>query len=323
MATATAITAQNGRTFPCRIEELPTVSQFIFDAFQRDIADFAPYTDFDDPFSANFQNGLDALNELVTPAQFTNEMKVITLRLYTNVESLRPRLNVLENYVINAGTALTVQVKDFGISKVRKFIAKSDVEGLDGALKTLEQNITANMAALTAKGYTAAQQTAVATTHAQIVDDNRAQNAMISNRIQQSAANMELMNEFYTNFVAKTANQGKRIYKGVNPGKVTDYTISAQVRRIRQTQNKTSISGIVKDAAGNAAGKAKVQAKPVEGGRTRTATAKATGAYTLQGLAPATYNIIVSFGNLSHVQQVMVNTGDHLTVDITVGNDVG
>lgn len=322
MAATTTAPAKSIRTFPCRIEELPAISQFIFDAFQRDMADFAPYTDFTDPFSTDFQNALGALNELVNPVQFTNEMKVITLRLYTNMQGLRNRMNILENYVNNAGSTLTIMVKDFGISRVRKFISKFDAEGLDGALKTLEQNITNNFAALTAKGYTEAQQTALVTTHAQIVDDNRTQNIMISTRSAQTAGNMELMNEVYANFVAKTANQGKRIYKGVNPGKVTDYTISAQLRRIRQQQIKTSVSGIVKDALSNPANKAKVLAKPVAGGRTKTTTTKTNGLYSLKGLAPTAYNLIVTFGNQSKVQQITVNTGDHLTVDIVVGNDV-
>jgi hypothetical protein len=70
-----------------------------------------------------------AIEALINLSQLTGELKVITRRLYTNMDVvLRDRLTILESY-LNQATGLTMAVKDFGVSNVRKRIAKNDVEG--------------------------------------------------------------------------------------------------------------------------------------------------------------------------------------------------
>ena len=61
-----------------------------------------------------------AIEALINPKQLTGELKVITRRLYNNLDVvLRDRLTILEGY-LNQASGLTMAVKDFGVSAVRK-----------------------------------------------------------------------------------------------------------------------------------------------------------------------------------------------------------
>src|SRR3989339_229140 len=75
--------------------------------------------------------------------------------MYASTEGLRSQLQLLEGYIKRAEN-LTILPKDFGISALRNKIAKKDQEAVIENLKVLFQNIDDNLAAIQAKGFTAA-----------------------------------------------------------------------------------------------------------------------------------------------------------------------
>lgn len=305
------------KKFGCKNEELPTIGQFIYESFKRDKADFSPYTDFDPPFESNFGSELQAVNLLVNPVTFTLEMKKVTFTLYTNIFGLRGMMDDLQNYVNNAGNTLTVLPKDFGFKAVRADIKRLDVEGLNNSLNTLETNITNNFTALKAKGYTQEKFDALKTMHASILTDNGTQNLLTDAKEEQTENNMNYYNSFYEDFVGKTANQGKLIYKTKKPSKVNDYTIAALVRRIRQEQLRSGMDISVKDANGNAVVKGDVVAKPVVSGRTRKGK-MLNGVCAIKSMVPGDYNLFVTVDGVTKIVQVTVPTGEMVSVEVVV-----
>ena len=306
------------KKFPCRINELPTVGKFIVDSFERDKADFGGYTDFADPFENSYKAALLNVNNLVNPITYTLEMKKVTFGLYSNIFGLRDVMNVLQNYVNNAGNALNVLPDDFGFKEVRRNIKRLDVEGLSGALNVVETNVANNFTVLKTKGYTTEMQNDLLARHVQILADNAMQNKLTNDRNEQANDNMKAYNDFYTSYAGKTSKQAILMYKVPKPGKVDDYTIAALVRRIRQEQLRSSASGTVKDADGKAAAKSDIVFKPVLEGRTRKTKTDVNGKFVIKSLTPGDYNMLVTFGGVTKVVQVNVATGQKVVVNVTM-----
>jgi len=299
-----------------RIEELPTLAQFSIDSYTRDKTDFMAYkpAKYVPGYVIDLTAKKDAVSAVVNPKQLTAEMALITLRLITNIFLLRPLLDRLEGYVRDA-SGLTVLPKNFGISEVRKKIASDDQEGLDGALNYLEGNITNNMAALTAVGYTAAQEGQLTGLHTQINQDNAAQNAKLSQRALLVQQNMGIINEL-AKMLKDLWADGKSLYKSSDKVKVKDYTNSQLINRIRAEELKTKIAGFVRDASGTGR-KAKVVARPVIGGRSKTVYSVASGAYELKGLKATIYNITVTIDGVPpFVVQGEARSGETVVLDL-------
>ena len=224
------------RKWRCRIEELATLGKFLLDSLTRDLEDIsAVYPDFNDAYLAAFTQKIKDVKDTVKAIILTNQNKKVTKRLYANMNKLRPLLTKLEGYVRRAKD-LTVLPKDFGTVQTRKEVQRKDVEALDNELETLAVNITDNFAALQAKGYTAAQQTALTNLHTAINADNALQNLNEDARDETVEDNTVLFNDYWVDYIANTADAGKRVYKDTKPAKVDDYTVAALKRRIRQEQ---------------------------------------------------------------------------------------
>ncbi len=298
-----------------RIEEIPTLGQFTKDAYNRDILDFQGYKPlkYVAGFLTNFDLKATAVNNLINPLALLSELGIITLRIDTNMLALRPLMDKLEGYVRDA-TGLTVQKKDFGMSQVRKAVNKGDQEKLNSALALLLQNITANNAALTTAGMPASIVTDVTSLKTSLFNDNASQNSKMTQKALLVTDNMDKINEF-CKILKDIWADGKSLYKTSNKTKLKDYTNAQLINRIRQEELKTTITGVVKGSDGPAK-KAKVVAKPVGGGRTKTVYTNKDGQYELKGLKPVAHNITVTTtdGKTAIVQATAV-TLQTVTVD--------
>ena len=270
----------------CRIEEVPTIGGFLINSITTDLADFTAFSPiYNATYLTNANTQLAAIEALINPKQLTAELKAITLRIYTNIAVLRSKIDFLEGYIIRATAPLTIPVKDFGITQVRKANNSGDVEKLLTALAYLLTNANNNMAALTPKGYTATQHTALTTIKTQLNDDNIAQNAKLNERNNKVKDNYTLINDFWKNICTDISDAGKRIYKKTN--KADDYTIAELKRRIRQEQKKNKLQGAITSAANPL--NAKIVMIPVLEGRKRTAKTNAKGKYEIKSLKEGDY----------------------------------
>ena len=301
-----------------RLDEVPTIGQFTIDAYLRDKTDFATYKParYTAGFLTDLQAKADAVNGIVNPVVLTGELKVITLKLTNLVLGLRETMNLLEGYVEDA-EGLTVAVKDFGISGVRKKINSGDVEGLNLALGTLLTNIGNNIIALTDKGYTAAAQTALKNTKKDIFDNNASQNKKEGERAALVQANKDLINDFLKD-VKAIWKDGKRLYKINAKVKLKDYTNTLIIKRIRNDELHTLIVGKVLNKLNKIEGGAKLVARPILiGKRGKTVKSDAKGMFELKGLKPTTYMITVTLANgESFAMNVEAVTNTTVTQDL-------
>ena len=305
------------RVYGFRDSEYRYIGTYIRDRFKEDVGDFAEYTDFADPFLDKYSKELDGLELIVFPINITNELSVVTERMYTNVFGIRPLIDRIANFALNAGSTLNVKVRDFGVQAVRDAINSSDVQDLDNALHKLDTNITNNLTALQAKGFKVVIQTDLAKLKKAIFDDNLEQARLLDKRANLVTNNLGLLNSIYTDYINKVVVQAKNIYRNTNKEKVAAYTYSKIIAKIRHDAAKTLASGKVLDKDGNAIAGAKVVFKPLGGGRSKTVKTDKDGNYEAAGIAPNDYTVLVSTKNgLSKVVSFGIGSAEHKTLDI-------
>ena len=301
----------------CKIEEVAPIGHFLVNSLSAGVGDFTAFSpDFNAAYVTAANTKLTAVENLINPKQLTAEMKVITLRTSNNMIGLRPKIDFLEGYIKRA-TGLTIAAKDFGVSAVRKANNKGDVELLIFALQFLLTNATNNMSALTNKGYTTAQHTALTVIKTVLGDDNNAQNAKLNERNNNVAKNYGLINDLWV-LLTDISDTGKRIYRTVAPQKVDDFTMAALMRRIRQEQKKNEFKGTV-TAAGKALAGAKVALVPVLGGRKRSGKSDVKGKFGIKSLVEGDYVATVTAdGMVTQNVSVVIITGQATTLDFVM-----
>ena len=286
---------------------------------QGSLADFTAFSpDYNAAFMTTANADLAVIEALINPKQLTKELKVITKRIYTNQTNLRSKIDFLEGY-INRASGLTMDKKDFGISEVRTKNNNGDIEGLIGALSFLitNVNIATNLTAITAKGFTSAQNTALTTFRDALKADNIAQNAKINERNNKVIANYGKLNAFWDKIV-DVCDAGKRIYKATAPNRLDDFTITKLKARIRQERNNTRFEGVVTSGGSPLKG-ARIELKPLAGGRRRVTTSKATGAFEITSMEAGDYTVTVSAtGKTSATKGATIVTGTPLQVNFNL-----
>lgn len=304
--------------FSFRIEEYPTIGQFVFTAFTEDKNDFQEYTDFADPFEANFKAALANAGKIIYSETITSQLSFVTQRLYQNTYAIRPIIDKIANFADNAKLALNISVADFGISQVRAAINNLDTEALNKALNLLNQNIDNNLAALAAKGFKTNLQIDLQKYNATIFDDNIMQKTLIDKRKTLITANAQLLNDTYENFIGKVTKQAKNIYRNTNKTRLQAYTISKLTSSIRRESLKTLVKGLIVDADGKPVKNAKIIFKPIDGSRTKTVKTDAQGRYSAPGIKPNDYTVIISTPTLSKIESLTLNSAEHKTLDSTL-----
>ncbi|MFQ5334924.1 MAG: hypothetical protein ACE5DN_02500 [Flavobacteriales bacterium] len=226
------------RKFTLRIEEMPVIGKFLLDSYTRDEADFQGYSpDFDNAYRTDFENKVQAVEDIVNPIKLVGELKKITKRLYANIDSLRPIMNNLEGYVKRVGEDLTIPPEGFGIKAVRAKISNKDQEALLENLKIVIQNIDDNLGDLQAKGWDNAQDTELRTKRQEIKDDNEAQNLKMDERQAKVQDNIGVLNGLWAVMQDVMDTGRNRLYKLKNAEKAGDYTLARLKARIRQERS--------------------------------------------------------------------------------------
>jgi len=301
--------AQAKLKITCRIEELPVLGSFLLTSMQGSLTDFTGYSpDYNAAYITAANADLTGIENLVNPKQLTAELKLITLRIYSNMSILRGKIDLLEGY-INRATGLTIGKKDFGISEVRKKNNRKDTEGLIAALVFLLTNVSNNMPALALKGYTPAQHAALVALKDAFKTDNTAQNTKVNDRNNKVVSNYAKLNAFWDKLV-DIADAGKRIYKSTAPNRLDDFTMSKLKARINQERNNTKFEGVITSASAPLDG-AKVELLPLGMGRKRSVKTKVDGKYSIKSIEPGDYAVIVSAsGKVTIDDDVTIITGE-------------
>jgi hypothetical protein len=222
-----------------RIEEVPTIGQFVLDSYLRDEADFKAFSpDFNAAYKNDYIIRLNAVKDIVNSKVYTAEIKTITNRIYENLKKLKLAIDRLEAYSNLAKNLLTVEVSDFKFKEIRQKANKKDIEGLLELLKIMLKLTQDNFAALQSKGFTTEAKTEIENLRTAFANDNAEQNVKLDQRRQQVANNTETINDFYEKLSDLIAI-GKVLYKKTNPEKAKSYTLTSIQRRLRN-ERKTN-----------------------------------------------------------------------------------
>ena len=233
--------SENLRNYSCKNEEIPVIGGFVLANLKKDQADFTAHSPkFDELFTTNFEAKNTEVTELVTPAEETARLKVITARLGKTMTQLRQPLNRLADYLDLAGDSIPLSASGFGIGGLRTAISKGDAESVLQNLGIINRNIARYTEILTAQGLSSETSEAFTTAAVSIQADNDEQYAIKSNRQRLVEENTELLNELY-DIIRRVCKSGKAIYKGSSPAKVADYTFSKLRNEVRrQSKQQTA-----------------------------------------------------------------------------------
>ena len=221
--------------FSCRVEELPVIGEFILSSAETDLADFS---DFSPVFTSGYLSEIKAkitiCQGVITSSAVSKELKAATEKLYAACADLRIPLNQLEGYLNLSAKELDIAVKDFGLKGARADITNGNVEGVIANTQKVLVHVTRNQAALTTVGIPGGYVASMETRIAEINALNVKQNELISKRGRLSDENMTLFNDLWESMqlILKT---GRALYKGVNPVKLKDYTMSQLEKRVRKS----------------------------------------------------------------------------------------
>lgn len=221
------------KKFKCRNEELSVIANFLKGNFVNDQSDFLNHSpDYDAVFLTGFETKITQVEGIVFPQNLIKALKVITDRVYNNMNSTRDYANKIEDYVNRATDPLTVNKEDFGIKEVRNEINQGDAEGYNTKMVILLQNVDANLAALTNRGYTATQRTEIGTLHADVKADNILQNAKMEEKEDLVKVNMNVLNDLWA-IMSGIMDTGKILYRLSNAEKLENYEMTKYISRVR------------------------------------------------------------------------------------------
>ena len=106
-----------------------------------------------------------------------------------------------------------------------------------------------------------------------------------------------------------------RIYKATAPNRLDDFTMTKLKARIRQERNNTRFEGVV-SSDGSVLKGARIELKPLAGGRRRVATSKATGVFEITSMEAGDYSVSVSAsGKTTITKDISIVTNVPLQMD--------
>lgn len=209
---------------PIRIEELLPMASWLSSLVENNLAKFNDFSpEFSDSYLTTLDDKKEKVRELLSPQLFIGEMVKATQRLRDNMLAARPPLLKLEGYVVRAKDELSVAVKIFGFSGVRKNIKGGDAEGFGKKLADLLYLADTNSSILEAKGLkteTIALLEDILLTNTQLA---QAQNDAILAKEKAVTDNDAVMNDLWKD-CKNIMDAGKRIYKYNDPEMVKNFT---------------------------------------------------------------------------------------------------
>jgi hypothetical protein len=220
------------KKFPCKVEEVPVIGEFVVNSAERDINDFNSYSSlFTLEYLASIRANVEVCRELIKSSVITKEQKTVTQQLYDKSKNLRIKLNALEGYLKLGADKLDIAVKDIDLKSIRSNITRKNTEGLLSNMKTALIAVKRNLSVLEALGLKQVQIAEIETQLQEINSLNEKQNELISKRNRLTDANIGKFNDLW-NSLRPIFSTAKAIYRSVDEVKLKDYNISQLKKRI-------------------------------------------------------------------------------------------
>jgi hypothetical protein len=222
------------KKFPCKIDDVPTIGEFVVSNAERDINDFNGYSSvFTIDYFALVMAKVEVCRELVESSAVTKELKNVMQELYYKAKNFRIKLNVLEGYLRFGSGELDIAVKDVNLKSIRMDIIQGNIEGFLSNMKTLLITVKRNLPALETLGMKPTFIDEIEVQLQEINSLNEKQNALTDKRNKVAVENIDKFNDLWRN-IRLILNTAKVIYGGVNEAKLKDYIITQLKKRINK-----------------------------------------------------------------------------------------
>ncbi len=226
------------RSYNCKDEELAVLCRFSAISLRRDLADFTAYSPkLGETYLATFESGIAKVEELLSPASETAEMKKITDRIYSGMNDVLDHVKHLGGYLKMAGSSINLSAADFGLSELRKGINNGDPEKVLDRMTEVNKNIATYKAALAEQGFTELLETKLLNAHASLNTDRQLQYQILTNRKALVQSNVETLNVLNSQ-LTEILRIGKILYQGKDAVKQQEYTLAALKKRVRRISKK-------------------------------------------------------------------------------------
>ena len=245
------------RKYKCKNEELVVICDYVQSSFTRDLAEFTAFAPkFNQQYLTDFKNKNEAMNQVIFPQEKTKELKLLTARLYANMDKLLAPLDHLEGYVKLAASeslkpieqddeddddveveendpqTLPFTPADFGITTLRQKLRRKDAEGVLKGLQLINSNIEKNSELLIKQGLSTTIINQFKAAFPEIDTDNQKQYEIVSKRRLLTDENIKLLNALYDQMM-EICQIGKVLYKSTQKVKLPDYTFSYLIKKVR------------------------------------------------------------------------------------------
>jgi hypothetical protein len=228
------------KKFNCRAEEVPVVAGFALKSYENDSEKFEVYSPvFTRQFIENMKKQQTDCYELTKSTDVMKLQKMVTLKISEKTNDLRLRLNQLEGYLKLSGNELDIQMRDFGLVRIRTAISKGAVERIISDTRTLIAVIKRNEAVLLAKGMKPEMVSALVDDILEIEELNTQQNEKKNERSRVAKDNIKVFNELWDSLTI-LLSAGRAIFRGVDEVKLKEYTLAALLKRVHAESGSSS-----------------------------------------------------------------------------------
>jgi len=231
--------SRNNRNFNCKDEELPVVSKAVAFGLKRDLVDFTAFSPkFTTDYVTDFETKIVTVSDLLEPQSETLAKKLITGRYTATIKGLLDPVNRISGYLKLTKAQLKIDDASFGLITLRKSIDKNDVEGVIANLHIVLVNLQTYKASLAEQGLTDELIDCLTAASQSMANDKQQQIEITSNRKSIVQNNVSLLNELYDQ-IGEILSVGKILYKGKDAAKLSDYTFTELLKKVRQVATNT------------------------------------------------------------------------------------
>jgi hypothetical protein len=236
------IMAENNlRNYNCKDEELSPICRNAGSGLKRDYPEFTGYSPKFDAFYLNsFEAKTAAASELVEPKSETLEKKLITRRLYANLDGLLEPIRWINGYFDMLEQPAKITAADAGLVYLRDCVYRRDVEGALKGLHTLNTTLLKYKDDLAAKGLTEELRMKFVEVVAPLTADKLRQYEITSKRRFIVQDNLAMLNDLYAQ-LTEILKIGKMLFREKDPVKTKEYTFTylmSQVRKAKKAEDE-------------------------------------------------------------------------------------
>lgn len=226
------------KRFYCKAGYVPMALRMALKSWHNDQEAFKAFAPgvFTNSFETETETKIVNYEQLLKATDVRKQQKSVTvLSIPASLKELQLLLNSIDGYLHLAGTALDMQLNDFGLDKVRTAIHDKEVATVVATSNSLLIHLRRNEAVLTTKGMKADTLTTFAAKVTELQNLKNEQNELKNKTGRVASANIAEANELWDTLTT-ICDAGAALYKGVDSVKLREYTISAILKRIKNPQ---------------------------------------------------------------------------------------